>query len=578
MSDLDLTSLRTAIAKFIPQGRSGLLPALHAAQSAYGYLSEPVAAEVARALNVPLADVYGVIDFYSMFYREPIGRTIVRVCTDPACALLRADEVLKAACHHAGVEVGETSKAGAYTIERSTCLGLCNVGVAVNVARSDSAKSFAHVTTNDVSDLFEMRGREADDFVGGDVRVITALCDRSTATTLAEYEAHAGISALRKVLVGGMDQQTLIDEIKRSGLVGRGGAAFPMWIKWDGALKSEVEGSRYFVVNADESEPGTFKDRILMERDSHRFIEGAILGAYAIGAHQAYIYIRGEYPTAIERVNNSLAELKAHSYLGKNILGSGFDLEIEVRSGAGAYICGEETALFESIEGRRGFPRVKPPFPTEHGLFGQPTVINNVETLANVPYIVANGADAYRIFGTEKSSGPKLFCVSGDVARPGLYEVPFGVALRHLIIDLAGGVSGSLQAILMGGAAGSFATEKDLDVKLSFEDLRTAGLPLGSGAIMVFNQSRDLRDALLRLGRFFAHESCGKCYPCQLGTQRQYEILQRVASGKTQSGDVDRLNDVTWTMSDASLCGLGQTAGWAVQSAIKLWPGMFNHG
>jgi NADH-quinone oxidoreductase subunit F len=575
MPDFDLTALRTTLVTYIPQGRSALLPALHAAQSQYGYLSEPVAAEVARSLNVPLADVHGVIDFYSMFYREPIGRTVVRVCTDPSCAVSGADEVLKAVCQHAGVEAGGTSIDGAYTIERSTCLGLCSVGVAVNVARSNAAKSFTQVTPNDANDLFEMRGREAGDCVGGDVRVITALCDRSDAATLAEYEAHGGLTALRKVLISDLDQQTVIDEIKKSGLVGRGGAAFPMWIKWDGALKSKVTGARYFVVNADESEPGTFKDRILMERDPHRFIEGAIIGAYAIGAQQAYIYIRGEYPTAIERVNVALAEWRAHHYLGKNIMGEGFDLDIEVRSGAGAYICGEETALFESIEGKRGFPRIKPPFPTEHGLFGQPTVINNVETLANLPYIIANGADAYKKFGTEKSSGPKLFCVSGDVKRPGLYEVPFGVTLRHLIDDLAGGIDGNLQAILMGGAAGSFATEKDLDVKLSFEDMRAAGLPLGSGAIMVFNQSRDLRDVLLRLGRFFAHESCGKCYPCQLGTQRQYEILQRVAKGETQNGDVDRLSDVTWTMSDASLCGLGQSAGWAVQSAMKLWPEMF---
>jgi NADH-quinone oxidoreductase subunit F len=575
MSDFDLTALQTALVTYIPHGRSALLPALHTAQSLYGYLPEPIVAEVARALNVPLADVSGVIDFYSMFYREPIGRTIVRVCTDPSCALSGADDVLRAACDHAHIQAGETTPDGAYTIERSTCLGLCSVGVAVNVARSTAAKSFTQVTPNDVNDLFEMLGREADDYVGGDVRVITALCDRTDVATLAEYEAHSGLAALREVLIGDKSQQEVIDEIKKSGLVGRGGAAFPMWIKWDGALKSKVDGPRYFVVNADESEPGTFKDRILMERDPHRFIEGMIIGAYAIGAQQAYIYIRGEYPTAIERVNTALAEWRAHGYLGQNIMGEGFDLDIEVRSGAGAYICGEETALFESIEGKRGFPRIKPPFPTEHGLFGQPTVINNVETLANVPYIIANGADAYKKFGTEKSSGPKLFCVSGDVKRPGLYEVPFGVTLRHLINDLAGGFNGVLQAILMGGAAGSFATEKDLDVKLSFEDMRAAGLPLGSGAIMVFNRSRNLRDVLLRLGRFFAHESCGKCYPCQLGTQRQYEILQRVAKGETQSGDVDRLSDVTWTMSDASLCGLGQTAGWAVQSAMKLFPEIF---
>jgi NADH-quinone oxidoreductase subunit F len=382
------------------------------------------------------------------------------------------------------------------------------------------------------------------------------------------------MQALRKVFGSRLTAPDMIDELKRSGLVGRGGAAFPTWIKWEGAAKAP--GSpKYFVVNADESEPGTFKDRVLMEGDPNRILEGAIIGAYAIGANKAYVYIRGEYPTAIARMTAAIEEYQAAGYLGANILGSGFDVNIEVRSGAGAYICGEETALFESIEGRRGFPRVKPPFPTEHGLFGQPTVINNVETLAKIPYIMAHGADGFRKFGTEKSTGPKLFCVSGDVAQPGLYEVPFGVTLRHLIDDLARGViGGKLKAILMGGAAGAFATEKDLDVKLTFEDLRAAGLPLGSGAVMVFNETRDIRDILLRLGRFFAHESCGKCYPCQLGTQRQFEILERLASGQSLPGDRERLSDVGWTMTDASLCGLGQTAAWAVQSAMKIWPEM----
>jgi NADH-quinone oxidoreductase subunit F len=263
--------------------------------------------------------------------------------------------------------------------------------------------------------------------------------------------------------------------------------------------------------------------------------------------------------------------------VGTDILGSGFDFEVELRLGAGAYICGEETALFESIEGKRGFPRVKPPFPTTHGLFGQPTAINNVETLCNVPLILTEGAAGYRQIGTERSPGPKLFCVSGDVARPALYEAPFGVTLRHLLYDLAGGLrpGRSLQAVLFGGAAGAFATARELDVKLTFEDLRAAGLPLGSGVVMVFDDTRDLRDALRRLGHFFAHESCGKCYPCQLGTQRQAEILERVAAGQARRGDAERLTDVGWTMTDASLCGLGQTAATAVLSALKLWPDLF---
>jgi NADH-quinone oxidoreductase subunit F len=249
-----------------------------------------------------------------------------------------------------------------------------------------------------------------------------------------------------------------------------------------------------------------------------------------------------------------------------------------MRLGAGAYICGEETALLESIEGKRGFPRIKPPFPTTHGLFGKPTVINNVETFCNVPLILERGAAEYRKMGTERSPGPKLLCVSGQIQRPGLYEVPFGVTLRHLLFDLAGGLKQGrqLQAVLMGGAAGAFAAEKDLDVILSFENLSAAGLPLGSGAVMVFDDSADMRDVLKRLAHFFADESCGKCYPCQLGAQRQYEILDRTAAGRPVAGDRERLLDVGGTMIDASLCGLGQTAATAVLSAMKLWPEMFD--
>jgi NADH-quinone oxidoreductase subunit F len=276
-------------------------------------------------------------------------------------------------------------------------------------------------------------------------------------------------------------------------------------------------------------------------------------------------------------MQHALKEARTAGYLGEQILGSDFNFDLELRRGAGAYICGEETAQFESIEGKRGFPRVKPPFPTTHGLFGQPTVINNVETLANVPYILRSGAARYREIGTEKSPGPKLFCVSGDVVRPGLYEVPFGVTIRHLVEDLAGGMRGGrrLKAILFGGAAGAFATEKDLDGQLSFEDLRGVGLPLGSGVVTVFDETRDLRDTLMRLAHFFADESCGKCYPCQIGTQRQYEILQRLIEGHPQPGDAQRLEDVGWTMADSSLCGLGQTAASAVLSAMKLWPELF---
>jgi NADH-quinone oxidoreductase subunit F len=372
-----------------------------------------------------------------------------------------------------------------------------------------------------------------------------------------------------------MKPAEIVEEIKASGLVGRGGAAFPTGIKWEGAAKAQAD-QKYVVGNTDESEPGTFKDRILLLDDPHRTIEGMLIAGYAIGADKGYFYVRGEYPYLMPVLEQALNEARKANLLGENILGSDFSFDIELRVGAGAYICGEETALFESVEGKRGFPRVKPPFPTTYGLFGKPTVINNVETLCNVPLIVSRGAAEYRKIGTEKSSGPKLFCVSGDVTKPGLYEVPFGVTLRDLL-EMANGIAEGkqLQAVLFGGAAGAFATSEHLDVKMTFEDLRAAGLPLGSGVVMVFDETRDMRDVLKRLGHFFAHESCGKCYPCQMGTQRQMEILDRIAAGKGFEGDLIRLQDVGWTMTDASLYGLGQTAASAVLSAMKLWPEMF---
>jgi NADH-quinone oxidoreductase subunit F len=391
---------------------------------------------------------------------------------------------------------------------------------------------------------------------------------------LDEYRLAGGYAGLQKALT--MAPAEVIAEVKSSGLVGRGGAAFPTGVKWDGAARAPGK-VKYVVCNADESEPGTFKDRVLLEGDPHRVIEGLAIAAYAVGARTGYIYIRGEYPHALKIMHRAVGEAREAGLLGASIFGSSFDFDIEIRQGAGAYICGEETAMFESIEGKRGFPRVKPPFPTTYGLFGAPTVINNVETLCNVPFILTQGASVYRQLGTETSPGSKLFCVSGDVRRPGVYEVPFGITLRHLLDELAGGVrpGHSLQTVLFGGAAGAFATADQLDVRLTFEDLRQVGLPLGSGVVMVFDETRDMRDVLVRLAHFFEHESCGKCYPCQLGTKRQHEILMRIAAGNALRGDAERLSDVGWTMADSSLCGLGQTAATAVLSAMKLWPELF---
>ncbi len=574
MSDLDLTLLHAALSGIPSLDRSSLLPALHAVQKIYGYIPEAAAAEIAALLGVPLAEVYGVIDFYAMFYREPTARRVLRVCSDPACALKGAETLLQAACDHYSVAADEPTPDGGLMVERSPCLGLCEHAPAVLIEET----ALGGVTIGGMLQAVENPhiglpigpGSR----LGGDLHLLTANIGRGRPTSLQEYLDGGGYRGLRAALQTSPGE--VIEQVKQAGLVGRGGAAFPTGLKLQGAASAPGE-PKYIVCNADESEPGTFKDRVLLEEDPQRVLEGMLIAAYAIGAHQGYVYIRGEYPYAGLVMAQAIEAARQAGYLGVRVLGSDFSFDVELRMGAGAYICGEETALFESIEGKRGFPRLKPPFPTTNGLFGQPTAINNVETLCNLPHILEHGPQAYRAIGTEKSPGPKLFCVSGDVLRPGLYEVPFGVTLRHLLYDLAGGLpdGAALQAVLFGGAAGAFATAAHLDLPLTFEDLRSAGLPLGSGVVMVFDQSRDLRDVLLRLGRFFAHESCGKCYPCQIGTQRQHEILQRVAGGLTLPGDLERLQDVGWTMSDASICGLGQTAAAAVLSAIQIWPEIF---
>jgi NADH-quinone oxidoreductase subunit F len=578
----DLSQLEPILAEHAAHGRTRLLPVLHAAQALYGHLPEPVTTRIATALRVPLADVHGVISFYSMFYSEPTGRTVVRVCTDPACQIAGADALLAAVSAQTGAPEGGTASDGAFSVERSTCLGLCNACPALNITRNATAdapaQNFALTQVTAESFAAALTGvttpSTSADHIGGE-RMLTALCGRGRRATLAEYEAAGGMRAYRETLRTKRDPATLIDAIKQAGLMGRGGAAFPTGIKWDGAAKARG-ARRYVVVNADESEPGTFKDRILLEGDPCRPLEGALLAAYAINATQMFVYVRGEYPLVIQRVGEAIGELRTAGLIGANVLGSGFDIEIELRVGAGAYICGEETALLESIEGNRGFPRFKPPLPVHVGLFGLPTVIQNVETLAQVPFIIAEGVAAFRRWGTEKSAGLRLVCVSGHVARPGLYEVPFGVSLRHVIDDLAGGVTGgALKGMLLGGASGTFAAPESLDVKITFEDLRAAGLTLGSGVLMVFNETTDLRAVLARIGQFFAHESCGKCYPCQLGSQRQAEILERVERRAPRVGDLALLDDVGWTMTDASLCGLGQTAASAVRSALALWPELF---
>lgn len=570
MTELELEKLREQLKGFSSQGRTALLPALYAAQDIFGYIPAEAASAVGNALGVPLADVFGVIDFYALFYREPVSKIVVHVCGDPVCALAGSEGIMKMMSQR--IEPGRLpGQLPSVAVERAPCLGLCEHAPAIMVQGAPAAR--ADMSTYE--DLVSGNLQRPHTVLGSEISLLTSNCGHGHTTWLKEYEHKGGYQGLRKALTS--TPEGVIAEVKVSGLVGRGGAAFPTGLKWESAEKAPGT-QKYIICNADEAEPGTFKDRVMLEDDPHRILEGLLIGAFAIGASKGYIYIRGEYNYARNIINQAAAEARRAGIFGENILDSGFSFDVEIRRGAGAYVCGEETAQFESIEGKRGLPRVKPPFPTTYGLFGMPTVINNVETLCNIPGIIAHGAAEYRRYGTEKSPGSKLFCVSGDVIRPGLYEVPFGVTAQHLIYDLVGGIRGghTVQAVLFGGAAGAFGVEADLQVRLSFEDMRTAGLPLGSGGITVFDETRDMRDVLVRLAHFFAEESCGKCYPCQLGTQRQYEIMQRISEGHALKGDFERLSDIGATMTDSSLCGLGQTASSAILSAMRLFPKIFN--
>ena len=386
------------------------------------------------------------------------------------------------------------------------------------------------------------------------------------------YEQNGGYQALKAVVKDGkFDPTGLTNEVKASGLRGRGGAGFGTGLKWSFMPPVDPEKPRYLCCNGDESEPGTFKDRQIFEYNPHLMIEGIVLACYAMSIKTCYLYIRGEYIEYVEHVQKAVDEAYAKGYIGQNILGTDFSTDLVVHYGAGAYICGEETALFNSIEGYRGEPRNKPPFPTTHGLFDEPTVVNNVETLANVPRIVLNGGGAFADEGTEGSSGTRLFCVSGRVATPGLYEFEFGVTLGE-VLEAAGGFfgTGSLAAVLLGGAAGSFVGPDSIDLPLTFEATREAGVSLGSGVVMAFGDHDDLADTVRRIAAFFRDESCGQCVPCRVGTVRQEELLIRLSDG-TSSGDERPLfDDLAAVMGDASICGLGHTASSAVRSALDL--------
>jgi NADH-quinone oxidoreductase subunit F len=554
-----------------------LLPALHAVQARAGWISPGALGYVCRRLTIPPAEAYGVASFYALFSMEPRPPVVAHVCTDIACRCRGGDELVAELERTVGPP-GEHPGNGRAVWLESPCLGQCERAPAVLVTvagEQPEERSIAPAGAAAVADALAGRLPPAatPDRLPQHGSASVRLLRRMGAVDpddLDSYRAHGGYEALRHAFTLGPAR--VIREVSESKLLGRGGAAFPTGRKWDAVARQPVR-PHYLVCNADESEPGTFKDRIVFEQDPFSVIEAMTIAAYATGCEQGYLYLRGEYPLAWDRLVGAVTQARARGLLGDDIMGQGLRFDIELRKGAGAYICGEETALFNSIEGYRGEPRNKPPFPVDEGLFSKPTVVNNVETLVNVLDIVIEGGRAFASIGTEQSTGTRLFCLSGCVERPGLYEAPFDTTLGELI-DLAGGVAGGrdLRAVLLGGAAGAFVGPDMLDLELSFEATRAAGVTLGSGVVMLFDDTVDLVPILLRIAAFFRDESCGQCVPCRVGTVRQQEALLRLAGDRPRgsvSDEIALLDEIARGMRDASICGLGQTAANAIESAIR---------
>ena len=539
--------------------RDLLLPAFHAVQDRIGWISHGALNYICRRLNVPPAEAWGVVTFYHLLATEPRPAVVAHVCDDIACRLHGAEQLCRDLERSAG------------PVKRSPCLGQCEHGSAALITHAgrDPFRFVIHPgTADDVLKAIAMTKAAASPLPVVSGTKILRRIGKADPGDLESYRRHGGYAALKKAIAIG--PAAVITEVSASKLLGRGGAAFPTARKWD-AVARESAFPHYVVCNADESEPGTFKDRVIMTDDPFALVEAMTICGFATGSERGFLYVRGEYPLAESRMMDAIGQALAAGLLGNNVLGAGFSFDIEIRRGGGAYICGEETALFNSIEGKRGEPRSKPPFPAQVGVFGKPTVVNNVETLVNVLDIIVEGGAAWARMGTAGSTGTRLFCLSGHVAKPGLYELPCGAPLREAIA-MAGGVAGGrpLQAILLGGAAGTFVGPEALDMPLSFEGARAANATLGSGVIMLFDDTADLVDALKRIAEFFRHESCGQCVPCRVGTVRQQELLARWRdrASRPAAGEIVLLSELAQAMKDASICGLGHTASAAVESAM----------
>ena len=561
------------IIKRYDEPRAAMLPLLWLVQADVGHIPPEGECWIGGLLGVAVSHVREVVSFYSMFRTRAAGRHELRVCTSLPCMLRGAGEVLAQLEARFHIRPGETTSDGGLTLTEVECLCACEIAPAgqldeqfIGPLDSGSIEAIARDALAPPTGSSPIE--EPQPFVSTDGPVISTRFRNTAGTWWDAYVADGGYAAAAKAL-SSMTPSQVIDEVSKANLRGLGGAGFPTGRKWSFIPKGSPK-PKYLVVNADEGEPGTFKDRYILERDPHALVEGMIVAAYAIGSHKAYVYIRGEYFRPAERFARAVTEAYERGWLGKNIQGSGFDLDVVIHRGAGAYICGEETALLTSIEGGKGFPKLKPPFPAISGLFQCPTIVNNVETLACVPFILREGADRFAALGTAKQGGTRLFSVCGHVNRPGLYEAPVGITLRELIDRHAEGVrrGHTLKAVIPGGMSAKVLDGKEIDVAMDFDSLLAAGTMAGSGGVIVMDDSTSMIEALQSAAKFFAHESCGQCSPCREGTGWVHRIMQRISRGEGRLQDLDDLLSIARAMEGKTICVFADAAAWPVQSYI----------
>jgi len=560
-----------------PVKRSALIPMLMYAQDEAGYVSDEMIAEIAQRLDLRTVQVEETLAYYSMLRRKPMGKHHVQVCTNVACMLRGGYEILEQAKKRLEIGHKETTNDGVFSLEEVECIGACTGAPAIQV----NYDFYENLTPKQFDRIIEEldAGKKP-----APVSVISgALHDRDPQETvliskrwgikdsrkLDVYLQNEGYQALEKALKQ-MTPESIIDEVKKSNLRGRGGAGFPTGMKWSFVPKDSPK-ARYVICNADESEPGTCKDRPLMEMDPHQLIEGMIIAGRAIGAHRGFIYIRGEYRYVLDLVEEAINEAYQRGYLGKNILGSGFDYDLLIHTGAGAYECGEESALMESLEGKRGYPRIKPPFPAVVGLYGCPTIINNVETLSAVPAIIREGGEAYANRGTPRNGGTRLLCVAGHVNKPGIYEIPLGMNMKKFIYEMAGGIPNDkkLKAVIPGGSSCPLMTADEIDLPMDYDAVAKAGSMLGSGGMVVMDEDTCMVDMARRIMHFYAHESCGWCIPCREGTTWLRKMLERFHAGLGRSEDIDMLAELSKNMLGRTFCPLGDAAAMPTISIVQ---------